>query len=74
MIVFNHRALARRRVTEVARFHRWARSLGPGEVFDLAIEHEPDRSCCRVEPWKTTLAILIGAARAAQPQEEDRRG
>jgi hypothetical protein len=69
VITFSHMKLARRKLTEVKRFSDWARSQGPGEPFEFAFEHAPDHSCCRIEPLERTLAVLIGAARQAQPQE-----
>jgi hypothetical protein len=61
MVVFDHLKLARRNLTELARYRRFVLGCARGEVTEFAVEHEHDGRCCRVEPWPTTNAFIVGA-------------
>jgi hypothetical protein len=61
MIQFDHLRLVRRQPTEVARFRRYLLSAAPRELSELAIVHENDGRCCRLEKWDETAARIIDA-------------
>lgn len=60
MSTFDHRLLAQRHPVEVGRLRAFiARMRGEPLVLAIHVEHEADDSCCRMEPWPSTLAALI---------------
>jgi hypothetical protein len=59
---FDHRLLAQRHPVEVARFRVYlARLVTPGQAtaVEMMVEHEADGTCCLMEPWPVTLAVVL---------------
>jgi hypothetical protein len=61
MIVFDHLKLVRRNLTELARYRRFVLGATRGELTEIAIAHEHDNRCCRLEPWPITQARILAA-------------
>jgi hypothetical protein len=61
VITFDHLKLVRRNLTELHRYRRFVLGMTRGEVTEIAIEHEADNRCCKLEPWAVTNAYILSA-------------
>ncbi|HTU22875.1 MAG TPA: hypothetical protein VMG10_32850 [Gemmataceae bacterium] len=68
MLVFDHGKLARRQPREMKRFRRWLLEAEEGSVSEVAIVHENNGSCCRLEAWEETASAILNALKPPVPQ------